>query len=89
MASYNTFSLIDTKSRKNILITSSARKCKKAFVKGYKIEVWSANNRIEVIYNRNLSELRKYIDAERQYIANKQRKAEARNRKRKKRLATV
>lgn len=87
MANYNTFSLVDTKSRKNRLITSSARKCKRAFAKGYKIEVWNANSCIEVIYNRNIADFGKYIKAEKEYIANKQRKAEARNRKRKQRLA--
>lgn len=89
MANYNTFCLVDTKSRKLLLITSSARKCKRAFAKGYRIEVWNANNCTEVIYNRNIADFRKYIKAEKQYIANRQQKAEARNRKRKQRLATV
>ena len=86
MANYNTFSLIDTKARKIVLITSSARKCKKAFLKGYKIEVWNANKRVETIYNRNIAEFKKYINTEKQYIANKQRKAEAKNKLRKQRL---
>ncbi len=89
MANYNTFSLIDTKARKTILITSSARKCKKAFSKGRKIEVWNSNSCIEVIYNRNIAEIEKYIDREKQYIAQKQRKAEARNKLRKQRLSPV
>ena len=87
MANYNTFSLVDTKARKILLITSSARKCKRAFTKGHRIEVWNANNCIEVIYNRNIAEFGKYIKTEKQYIADKQRRAEARNRKRKQRLA--
>ena len=89
MARYNTFSLIDTKSRKILLITSSARKCRKAFTKGHRIEVWSANERAEVIYNKNLADLNKYIKTEKQYIADKQRKAEARNKLRKQRFATA
>lgn len=89
MANYNTFSLIDTKSRKVRLITSSARKCKAAFSKGHRIEVWNANNCVEVIYSRNIADFGKYITIEKQYIAEKQRKAEARNRKRRLRLATV
>jgi hypothetical protein len=89
MANYNTFCLVETKARKLLLITSSARMCKRAFAKGCRIEVWNANNRTEVIYNRNIADFGKYIKAEKEYIANKQRKAEARNRKRKHRLATV
>lgn len=89
MANYNTFCLVDTKARKLLLITSSARKCKRAFFKGCRIEVWNANNCTEVIYSRNIADFGKYIKTEKQYIANKQRKAEARNRKRKQRLATV
>jgi len=87
MANYNTFGLIDTKARKILLITSSARKCKRAFSKGHRIEVWNANKCIEVIYNRNIADFGKYIKKEKEYIANKQRKAEERNRKRKQRLA--
>ena len=88
MANYNTFCLSDTKTRKVRLITSSARKCKAAFSKGHKIEVWNANNCIEVIYSRNIEDFEKYITIEKQYISEKQRKAEARNRKRRSRLAS-
>lgn len=83
MANYNTFGLIDTKTRKILLITSSARKCKKAFVKGCRIEVWNGNTLAKTIYNKNLSEIDKYIKVEKQYIAERQRKAEMRNKKRK------
>lgn len=75
MANYNTFSLVDTKARKILLITSSARKCKRAFEKGHRIEVWNANKCIEVIYSRNINDFGKYISIEKQYIAEKQRKA--------------
>ena len=86
MARYNTFCLTDTKTRKNLLITSSARKCKKEFIKGCKIEVWNSNKCIEVIYNKNIKELTKYITIEKKYIAEKQRKAEKRNKARKRHL---
>lgn len=86
MANYNTFCLIDTKSRKTLLVTSSARKCEKAFLKGYRIEVWNSNRLVEVIYNKNIEYLKTYINIEKQYIANKQQKAEARNKLRKQRL---
>lgn len=86
MANYNTFSLIDTKTRKTILITSSARKCKKAFEKGCRVEVWNNNAIIETIYHKNLYALDRYIHLEKQYIADKQRKAEERNKRRKMKL---
>lgn len=86
MANYNTFGLVDTKTRKILLITSSARKCKKAFAKGYRIEVWNGNTLVNTIYNKNISEIDKYIKLEKQYIAEKQKKAEARNKRRKKKL---
>lgn len=87
MANYNTFCLVDTKARKILLITSSAKKCKKAFSKGHRIEVWNANDCKEAIYSRNIADFGKYIKAEKQYIAEKQRKAEARNKRR--RVATA
>lgn len=86
MANYNTFGLVNTKTRKILLITSSARKCKKAFVKGCRIEVWNGNTLVNTIYNKNLSEIDNYIKVEKQYITEKQRKAEMRNRKRKQKL---
>lgn len=86
MANYNTFGLIDTKTRRILLITSSARKCKQAFIKGQRIEVWNGNTLVNTIYNKNLAEIDKYIKLEKQYIAEKQKKAEARNKKRKMKL---
>ena len=83
MANYNTFGLVDTKTRKILLITSSARKCKKAFSKGHRIEVWNGNALVKTIYNKNLSEIDEYTQLEKSYIAEKQRKAEARNKRRK------
>ena len=89
MANYNTFCLIDTKTKKPLLVTSSARKCKKAFVKGCRIEVWNKNTLVNKIYNKTLYEVDKYIQLEKQYIAEKQRKAEARNKRRKNRKGSV
>ena len=86
MAKYNTFALIDTKKKKVLMITSSARKSKRAFVKGHRIEVWSGNALLEVIYNKNLADIDKYITTEKEYIASKQRKAEERNKRRKKKF---
>lgn len=82
MANYNTFSLIDTKSRKTILTTSSARKCKRAFIKGYRIDVWNGNALVDVIYNRNIEDINKYVRTEKEYIARKQERAAFRNQRR-------
>ena len=86
MADYNTFSLIDTKSKKIILTTSSARKCKRAFEKGYRIDVWNKNTLIEKIYNKNLADINKYVRLEKEHIARKQEQATLRNKRRKERL---
>lgn len=83
MADYNTFTLIDTKTRKMILTTSSARKCKKQFTKGYRIEVWNNNRLVEVIYDKNIADMNKYISQEKEYISRKQQRATERNKRRK------
>ena len=87
MANYNTFALVDTKSRKTMFVTSSARKCKKEFQDGYKVEVWNSNSLVESIYSRNIDVINKYIRLEKEYIANKQKRAEERNKRRKAKLA--
>lgn len=87
MANYNTFTLVDTKSRKTLFVTSSARKCKKEFQEGYRIDVWNGNSLIETIYNRNIEKIGKYVRLEKEYIAMKQKRAEERNRRRKAKLA--
>lgn len=87
MANYNTFNLVNTKSQKTLLTTSSARKCKKEFIKGYRIDVWNGNKLIEVIYNRNIEDINKYVRLEKEYIARKQKLATERNRRRKLRQA--
>lgn len=86
MANYNTFQLVDTKSRKTIITTSSARKCKRTFEKGHRIDVWNGNVLTEVIYAKNLADIDKYVQLEKEYIARKQAKATARNQKRRQRL---
>ena len=88
MANYNTFNLIDTKTRKTIFTTSSARKCKKAFEKGYRIDIWNNNKLIETIYNRNIENINKYVRLEKEHIANKQKRAEERNMRRRMKYAT-
>lgn len=86
MANYNTFQLVNTKSRKTIITTSSARKCKRAFEKGHRIDVWNGNILTETIYAKNLNDIDKYVRMEKEYIARKQALATERNQKRKQRL---
>lgn len=83
MAKYNTFVVYNCKKRKNLLVTSSARKAKGEFHVGIRIEVWNENTFIENIYFRTRRNLEKYISEEKQYIAMKQAKAEQRNKRRK------
>ncbi len=84
MANYNTFVVYDCKKRINLLVTSSARKAKCELKTGIKIEVWNENNLIDVIYSREVNRFnKKYVSIEKQYIANKQSKAELRNKRRK------
>lgn len=87
MANYNTFALVDTKTKRTLLVTSSARKCKKAFQDGLRVDVWNNNSLVESIYGRNIETINKYIKLEKEYIALKQKRAEERNKRRKAKLA--
>ena len=87
MANYNTFIVVDCNSRKSILTTSSARKANNLLTTGFRVEVWNNNKKIETIYQKDkLKEhnpLLPYIELEREYIRQKQARAEARNKLRK------
>ena len=85
MANYNTFIAQETKGGKTMLVTSSARKVKQLLSPGIRIEVWSENHKTETIYTKTCSLLDKYVEAERQYIREKQAKAEKRNKARRER----
>lgn len=91
MANYNTFLVVDCNTRRPILTTSSARKARKELRTGVRVEVWNNNTLVERIYEadkrKETDPLAPYIEAEREYIRRKQAKAEARNRRRKERLA--
>lgn len=82
MANYNTFNLIDTKSKRVIITTSSARKCKKEMQTGRRIDIWNDNTLIDVIYMKNIKDINKYVELEKAYIARKQQRATERNKKR-------
>ena len=79
MANYNTFIAQETKGGKTMLVTSSARKVKSLLTPGVRIEVWSENRKTETIYTKTQALLDKYVEAEKQYIREKQAKAEHRN----------
>ena len=88
MANYNTFLVVDCKTRKPILTTSSARKAYKALKTGVRIEIWNNNSLVERIYESDKKKennpLAPYIQAEREYIGIKQAAAEQRNKQRRK-----
>ena len=82
MAKYNTLVVYDCRRRKNILVTSSARKAKGELCAGIKVEVWNENVHIETVYSSKAKDLDKYIALEKQYIAKKQANAKIRNEQR-------
>ena len=86
MANYNTFVVVDTKTRKTTLTTSSARKANSLLTTGFRIEVWNGNIKLETIYERDkrreANPLGPYIELERAYIRAKQEAAEQRNKRR-------
>ena len=88
MANYNTFIVVDCKSRKSILTTSSARKSAKLLKSGFRIDVWNNNEKVTTVYAKNQMTMKPYIEAEREYIRQKQAGAEERN-KRKKQWQTI
>lgn len=88
MAKYNTFLVISTKGA-SLLVTSSARKARKLLAPGARVEVWAENKKTETIYTRTAHLLSKYVTAEKEYIKNKQAKAEERNKKRRQKHETL
>ena len=79
MANYNTFIAQETKGGRTMLVTSSARKVKRLLTPGVRVEVWSENKKVETVYTKTVSLLDKYVQSEKQYIREKQAKAERRN----------
>lgn len=90
MANYNTFVVIDCKTRKPLLTTSSARKANSQLKAGVRVEVWNNNDLVEKIYEsdkkRERSPLAPYIQKEREHIGRKQAAAERKNKKRRQRV---
>ena len=90
MANYNTFVVVDCKSRNILLVTSSARLASTHLKKGIRIEVWNWNRLTEKIYEhtkrREKYPLAPYIELEKEHIRRKQTRAEQRNLRKKQKL---
>ena len=86
MANYNTFIVVDCKTRKTILATSSARKANGLLKTGTRVEVWNSNKKVETIYERDKRQkanpIVSYIEMEAEYIRKKQECATLRSLKR-------
>ena len=72
MTNHNVFVIYNCKKRKNVLITSSARKAKSELRTG-----------IKTIYARYPKKMNRYIGLQKEYIAKKQLNAELKNKRRK------
>ena len=83
MANYPTFIVVDCNTRKPVLTTSSARKANNLLTTGYRIEIWINNTLTQKIHasdkNKKPYPLMPYIQNEKEYIREKQKRAEQRN----------
>jgi len=86
MADYNTFVVVDCKSRKNVLVTSSASKANAMLKTGFRVDVWNQNAKATCIYARNSHRMNVYLQAERLYHREKQQRRERFNRQRENRV---
>ena len=89
MAAYNTFLVMDCRSRRPLLVTSSARKAVRALETGRHVEVWCENELVRIVYAKTKKKLYEYTEAERQYIRAKQERATAARRRRRERTKEV
>ena len=81
MANYNTFAVVQSKSGKILLVTSSARKASEMLCVGRRVEVWNENERFVSITYKDRDRFRPFIRIEKDYIRRKQEKATIRNQK--------
>jgi hypothetical protein len=81
---YNTFVVVNCKTRKIELVTSSARKANGLLKTGYRVEVWNCNERVEKIHAKEKERfpMGPYIEAEKEFIGDRQRRAEENNKRR-------
>ena len=80
---YNSFIVVDCKKRKTVMVTNSARKTWPLLQKGFRVEVWNSGCIVEKIYSNEKQFLYTYVSMEKEYIGQKQRNHEERNKKRK------
>ena len=62
-----------------MLVISSTRKAAQQLKPGVRVEVWSANKKVDAIYARTAYKLNYFIDMEWEHIRAKQEAAERRN----------
>lgn len=79
---YPSFVVMDTNKRENVLVTQSARKAAAALEKGRRIEIWRDGIMVMKVLSYEEGLMRDYIEDERRYIAEKQRRHEERNARR-------
>lgn len=79
---YNTFVVVDCRNRKNIAVTQSARKAAEYLEKGRRIEVWNSCCLVDKLYSYDSLSMGTYIEIEREYIGEKQKRHEQRNQRR-------
>lgn len=79
---YNSYAVVECKSGRNVLVTQSARKAAEALEKGRRIEVWNSGVLEERLYYWDTLAVNLLIAIERDYIAEKQRRHEERNARR-------
>lgn len=79
---YPSFVVMDTNKRKNVLVTQSARKAAAALEKGRRIEIWYNGSMLMKVLSYEEGLMRDYIEDEKRYIAEKQRRHEQRNERR-------
>ena len=83
MANYNTFIIVNCKTRNPVLVTSSARKADKVLFVGFRVEIWNDNKKIETVYTSSKKRLVPYIQQEKEYIRKKQEYATLKNQRQK------
>ena len=78
----STFVLVDCKMRRNVYVTQSARAAWAMMDKGRRLEVWENGENMARLFSEDWVRFKRYIEAEREYIAQKQRRHEQRNERR-------
>ena len=78
----DSFVVVDCKMRRIVYVTQSARAAWAMMEKGRRLEVWQNGENMARLYFEDWVRFKRYIEAEREYIAKKQRRHEIRNERR-------